>query len=797
MDDKVLNAALAGLLHDIGKFSQRAGEGFTETWSDQTQRDFGYQHALGSYDFVRTRVPEAWRAALSGVAYHHRPKTRQDFWIQAADWLSSAEREEDEDTHIPYLQTVFSRVSLNGQLAPTRYWPLARLRYVERSLFPTAGETPEWKENYRAQYKQLWDEFMHECDQRGLMSGTKLSPAAYLENLLAVLQEFTWSVPSAYWKSVPDVSLYDHLRTTAAIATCLAADDRDENWCKDLRQNREAEAALLVSADFSGLQDFIYTITSGGAAKSLRARSFYLQLLTEVIALYVLKELGLPTTNLIYAGGGGFELLAPLSAKDKLLNLEQALVDKLLTAHRGALGLTLEWRAVKAGEFSAFNQAREQLRKRLNRKKRQPFARASPARLAEQIGAPITLGGDSLEFCRVTGDDWDIKKDKDGVQKSRFVLSLEELGSKLPRATHLVLFADAAPSNARPHTWQEALNLFGYEAEIITTQDESLGDKPRGLVRVYRLDLDNLGEERRFLPELQRQSETALAERPVAKLIPLDGHGEILTFDDLAEKSKGIKRWGVLRMDVDNLGKVFQNGLGESASLSRIASLSFGLRLFFEGWLPQLAGDLKDKLYIQYSGGDDLFVVGAWDALPEFALRVRDSFRKFTGENPSFTLSAGIAAIEAKFPLYQAARLAGEAEADAKDFNRGQKNAVNFLERTCSWDEFAEAFKNANRLADWSEKKLIPKSLLQVILSLYQQAKQARAEAVRNKKPKPQYGRWTWMAAYQLTRVARDAKEETRADIRDIQAVFLKPDAQTDYWGFVARWAHYLARGGK
>ena len=807
MEDRVLNAALAGLLHDIGKFSQRAGEGLTETWDEQAQRDYGYRHALASYGFVRKFVPSEWLEALSGAAYHHRPKKLADYLVQLADRLSAPERESDEDTRAPYLQTIFSRVQ-SSETAPTSsYWPLARLRYDnEKALFPTEGEPPEWKESYRQGYEALWKDFERECTGRGLTTRTSLSKAAYLENLLALLQEFTWSVPSAYWKSVPDVSLFDHLRTTAALAACLAADERDDKWCEsvmaDLTHGRPSqEAALLVSADFSGLQDFIYTLSSSGAAKSLRARSFYLQLLSEIVALKVLDDLGLPLVNLIYVGGGGFELLAPIAAQDKLPRLAQTLVDNLLRAHQGALGLTLEWQAVRAGEFETFNQVREELRKRLNRKKRQPFGHGSVATLAQQIGTPLTLGGDPLEFCRVTGDDWDVHKDKEGTFKTGFVLSLEELGYKLPRATHLVLFSEAVAPAGRPRNWQEALNLFGYHAEILTPQDETLGDKPRGLVRLYRIDGSNLGAEGSFLPELQRQSQVVLAERPVAKLIPRNPRGEVLTFDELAEeKSKGIKRWGVLRMDVDNLGKVFRTGLGESASLSRIASLSFGLRLFFDGWLPHLAADdLKDKLYIQYSGGDDVFVVGAWDALPEFALRVRESFRKFTGGNPAFTLSGGIAVVEAKFPLYQAARLAGEAEEEAKDFKQGnqEKNAINFLGHTSSWEEFADALDDAKRLTEWSEKRFIPRALLQVVLSLYYQAKQARADARKAGRPKPQYGRWTWMAAYQLTRMEKDAKPDARDGIREIQETFLKPDAQTEHWGFVARWAHYLARGGK
>ncbi|MDW8101235.1 MAG: hypothetical protein RML36_17335, partial [Anaerolineae bacterium] len=54
-------------------------------------------------------------------------------------------------------------------------------------------------------------------------------------------------------------------------------------------------------------------------------------------------------------------------------------------------------------------------------------------------------------------------------------------------------------------------------------------------------------------------------------------------------QSKGIQRLGVLRMDVDNLGKLFAEGFGENATLSRVAALSFAISLFFEGWVEVLA----------------------------------------------------------------------------------------------------------------------------------------------------------------------------------------------------------------
>jgi len=801
LEERVWMAALAGLLHDIGKFSQRAGVAKGEQWDPEVQAQIKYDHALRSYDFFKFHVPEQWRTSLSGVAYHHAPRNLAEHWVQLADWLASAERvpgtEEDVDASEPILRTVFSQV--RGYSKPA-YWRINALQVNDHAtIFPRNEKDADWQKQYTA----LWSAFETRCGQRGLTADTKLTLTAYLENLLAVLQEFVWGIPSAFWKSAPDVSLYDHLRTTAALAACLAADARDKTWCQgveeDLQNHRPSrDVALLVGGDLSGIQDFIYALTSSGAAKSLRARSFYLHVLSEVIALNMLEMLGLPLTNLIYVGGGGFHALVPCRAEHDLPDIAQMLTDKLMRAHQGKLGLTLVWEQVRADEFGAFNHVYERLGRALNRKKRQPFAQASATELAKQIGEPLTLGGNAIEFCEVTGDDWDMEKRGD-ERKTRFVWSLEKLGQQLHSATHLILLpVDASPLE-RPHTWQDGLRYFGFDVTILADHDQPTFDS-HGLVRVWRLDPACPRErERTWLASLQPQ--VVLTDHPVARLVPLDESRNVMTFDELSEKqSKGIKRWGVLRMDVDNLGALFRDGFGDKASLGRIASLSFALRVFFEGWLPQLAGDdLKDKLYIQYAGGDDLFVVGAWDALPQFAQRVRESFREFTSGNPAFTLSGGISIVESKFPIYQAARLAGEAEDTAKAF-RAQKDAIRFLEHTGDWQSFGEIKRNAEELAGWRGAHLIPAALFQTILALRQQIIMARDIARRKRQPKPVYGRWMWMAAYQLKRVEDAVKREhteVKNGIEKIQRTFLTPGDDSERWGVAARWAQFLTRGGE
>ena len=80
-------------------------------------------------------------------------------------------------------------------------------------------------------------------------------------------------------KQVPHISFYDAVKSAAAIHDCLEYGQTDKRF-------------LLVSGDFSGIQDAIYTIASSGALKTLRARSFLLELLTEHIIYEIQQATG-------------------------------------------------------------------------------------------------------------------------------------------------------------------------------------------------------------------------------------------------------------------------------------------------------------------------------------------------------------------------------------------------------------------------------------------------------------------------------------------------------------------------
>jgi len=178
--------------------------------------------------------------------------------------------------------------------------------------------------------------------------------------------------------------------------------------------------------------------------------------------------------------------------------------------------------------------------------------------------------------------------------------------------------------------------------------------------------------------------------------------------NEMARKAKGIKRVGYLRMDVDNLGKIFAKGLEEKTiqNLPRIAGLSRLMTYFFKVYLNSLAkehcanlpkgteslnlGDRPNLLFI-YAGGDDLFISGTWNEIVDFGFDIYQAFRAYTGYNPNITLSGGISLADVKFPLYQAANESGEAEKNAKGNGR---DSLGLFGEVFKWDEWLGTYKS-------------------------------------------------------------------------------------------------------
>ena len=825
--NRVLFAALAGLLHDIGKFAQRADVGISRIWDAQAQQDYKYKHALLTADFIDAYVPEAWRAEVKRLAAnHHRPTSPAEQLIRLADQLSAGERskggepgQDERAIHPRQLRSIFCSLTTQDadgkdQTAPeTLYLPLKVLALKEGVIFP--GKPDDEQEVWKA-YGRLWEAF---CGQAKTLKAAHQDGEhleIYLESLLQLLQRYTWCIPSAYFKSIPDISLYDHGRMTAALAVCLAnlPDGQTAGLLEALQKSSDdpiadppdsplaTPLALLVGGDISGIQDFIYTLSSKGAAKTLRGRSFYLQLLTEAVLRFVLRSLGLTYTNVIYSGGGHFYLLAPLQAAEKLPDIQSQVTQKLLRHHDISLYLALGSASVPGGGFrpGLFPTHWSEMHAALGRAKQRRYTELDQAMYAS-IFQPPDQGGNPDDTCPICGGDgrkvhtWDAEREEQTKICLLCESFVDDLGGPLPTARFVAL-GFCKPVETKPNAAKEVLREFGMHIQLLKSADQAPNLPEAEHVVLWALD-DPPQEQ---WPAVGKTPAMHLL-RYTVNTIPRDEDGQPLTFDALQKRvSGGFKRLGVLRMDVDNLGNIFKSGLGSNATLARLSTLSFQMALFFEGWVKRLceAQAYQGLIYAVYAGGDDVFLIGPWDRMPELAQEINTGFAAYTAGHPGLHLSAGMAFMGGKYPIYQAADDAGEMLEKAKGLPG--KNAFAFLGQPWSWASFKQVSDKHLRVhklvsaKDSDEEALQgPQAIIQVLRQLAEdEADQAKVQQ------RPVWGPWMWKGAYLLTRMAERYKETNKDLHKEILAIRDDLDAnnysEIPQWGAAARWTQLHVR---
>ena len=201
-------------------------------------------------------------------------------------------------------------------------------------------EKDKFKETQIQDYTKLWECFTKEVKQIAAFTDFKV----FAETLLNLLHKYAITVPSSTDTSLQDISLYDHIKVATAISVCLYDYAQEAPNKEDNQENKkEDKPFILIGADISGIQSFLYDIISSKAAKNLKGRSFYLQLLTDSIVEKVISDLQLFSANVIYASGGNFFVLAPNTekVKEKLGKLEKEITDNLFKEHKTTLGFIM------------------------------------------------------------------------------------------------------------------------------------------------------------------------------------------------------------------------------------------------------------------------------------------------------------------------------------------------------------------------------------------------------------------------------------------------------------------------
>lgn len=773
MHDIVNRVTIGSLLHDIGKVLHRA-----------PNLD-GRAHSISGRDWVSQFIDD--QSILDCIRYHHHKDIANAalasdslaYVVYLADNISAgADRREIEGEAATGFaknrpqESIYNLLNnANGQAAYKVAEIRAKINYPQE--FTVYDPAAEYSKLIAGMTEGL----------RGLNLQAE-QRAEYVNSLLELTEAYLSYVPSStYLGEVSDISLFDHVKITAAFASAMVlylADKNLTDYQSALFKNREKfyneKAFCLFSCDVSGIQQFIYTISSKGALKGLRSRSFYLEVLLENLADEILAACSLYRSNLIYTGGGHAYILLPNTAEartragDAVINLNRKLIElfdtRLFVSH-GSQECSANELMSKTDDPEDYRNIFRSLAAQISERKLRRFS----AEQLRQLNCNETdKAGRECRVCGVSSNleerkEWSGAKDQsqDADQNPDQNANQNADQSVICRAC--AAFTDISRMLIKPDSVfvvaKQALNGSGAgvgggaEAESVSgtvagvgldteieprpeprpkSEPRSEGETRNGpnLASLYGhrpapgtfLKLfSSWGEEQFFYALTQDSAKKLLQKNPelvvrvysknryrtglslatklwLGDYAVTNPEGDLKTFDDLAKSSAGIDRIGVLRADVDNMGTAFVSGFirGNPAeadaatdaatttyvasacadkyrylTLSRTAALSRSLSIFFKYYLndllangeySRLAPPGRRNIVVVYSGGDDLFMVGAWNEVLCAALDIRRAFARYTGN--TLTMSAGFALFEPGYPITRMAAETAELEEAAK-----------------------------------------------------------------------------------------------------------------------------------
>lgn len=470
----------------------------------------------------------------------------------------------------------------------------------------------------------------------------------------------------SYWSYIPsstainqlvDISLFDHSKITCAVASCIFDYLENENisdyYTTLFVQSHDfydKDAFSLVSLDLSGVQDFIYNISGEKALKSLKARSFYLEIMLEVVVDILLDELGYSRANLLYSGGGHVYILISNTEKNKvtLKDFESKIKEWLISQFKTDLYLAFAFCDCSGKDLMNSNNTYKNIWKQVSH-------HLSVNKLnrytANEIMRLNTTGNDHERECKEC-----LRSDSEIIDGyCSFCDDLINFSGKLHSMTN------------------SEFVCVGLEGDLALPCNYKLSIKSKKSVETNMAQYYKLYSKNN--PHIGAN---------VATNLWISNYFVEKEIDKYAKLSEGINRLGVLRADVDNLGRAFTSGIpDEFNSLSRITTLSRKLSMFFKHGIDQLLKENDFLATVIYAGGDDLFIIGAWDDVIDLSVVVRDEFVKYT--QGTLTLSAGIGLYRSKYPLYKMASETGVLEDYAK---QDVKNKVTLWssEKVYHWD---------------------------------------------------------------------------------------------------------------
>lgn len=780
MDDTIYKVAIAGFLHDIGKFAERAGMEVGQEYLDSNaalyqpsfKSRYTHRHAVYTAAFIEqyeSLLPKAFNRAGWGLgdsfiniaAMHHKPESPLQWIVAMADRVSSGfDRQTFDDYNKEIkvkdytktrLLTMFEGISL------TENWKTDSLdsfnyRYPLRELSPHnifPLKAPECatldEKEARREYGALFQGFL------GSLTGLwhKEAIPLWFEHFENLVMIYASHIPAAtVGNIIPDISLYDHCKTTAALATAIYAyHTAQDTLTVDRIKDYTDPKFLLINGDLYGIQDFIFTgsgSTGKASAKLLRGRSFSVSLIAELAADMICREIGIPSSSIVLNAAGKFTVVAPNieDARAKVQKVEETINDWLLKHFYGESSLGISWLEATCDNFVSgqFPGLWKELQSTMDRKKFSKFP-------LSQYGGPITHYLDSFNntlehplcpFCgkRPSHEDAFVRLSKEEKQCAcKMCHDHVYIGEHLVKEGKLAITRTDADLRG-----DKLLEPFFGRYQLSFDVSGKLTDLGRtgSLLKYWDIGIEKSGTISKevtakfingYVPRYEEDDK--LDDRLLSgnkkdttklELIESIREGVPKTFLHIAKdalsrteqsgKFKGVEALGILKADVDNLGLIFAYGVKqEIQTISRLATLSRQLNSFFTIYLPYALSSEEafKNVYTVFAGGDDLFLIGPWNRITELAPVLNKKFQEYVCANHDITLSAGITINKPGEPIRT---LADQSENALQRSKRRGKNRVTAFWESVEWNIFEELSDIRTELEHWLSSGMINNAML-------------------------------------------------------------------------------------
>lgn len=839
MGDTTLKIAIAGFIHDIGKFADKdvfnISDQFlidnADLYQPHYNENYTHRHAVYTaafIDHIEKLLPRKFNQANWGLedsfinlaAGHHKPETQMQWIIAMADRISSGwdryEFDKEYNRAVEwqnYKQTrllpIFERLMREEESEPEtsdKYsycYPLKEISPM--NLFPGTKNQVHPKDNQTAieEYKNLFTEFVYALEH---LLHKEENLELWFEHFDSLMMVFTSAIPAARAGNViPDVSLYDHSKITAALAVAIYLyHQHTDSMTIDAIRDYDSKKFLLISGDFYGIQSFIFS-DSGEAgknrAKILRGRSFAVSLFSELAADMLCREIGIPSSSLLLNAAGKFTVIAPNTeaSKKAIHAVETRVNDWLMKVSFGENSIGMIYLEATAEDFvrGLFVEIWDRLNEKMEGKKFQkinmdrfggtvegyldsfhndlthplcPFCGKRPS--CPELESS-KYAGEAMSACRICRDH--IFMGENLVKKSR--LAITTRGADIKGMDKLlepifgeyqVAFVDGgmkelARSGQLLKYWDIFIDPDGVVARDVTARFIN------GYVPLYRDE--DLYDERILEGEKSEKKKEELIEQ-IRENVPK-------TFEHIANKAMnpkkngnaycGIEALGILKADVDQLGLLMSSGLKkEQFTISRLATLSRQLNFYFAVYLPHL---LKTKpsfmdIYTVFAGGDDLFLIGPWNRIIQLIDFLQKSFTDYVCHNDEVHFSAGISLHKPHTPLDKLSDTAETAIEKSKDAGR---NRVTLFSETVDWDEFMKLTEIKDTLQTWRDNELINNAMiyrLNEFISMAELEKQLIADRKEIYLDDMECLKWHALFSYTTTRnVGKKLKREEKDEM--------------------------------